>query len=49
MEYEVEGVRPGGGLRGTWREIVEKDCQAHKVNREDVIDRSRWKKLMKDC
>jgi len=28
MEYEVEGVRPRGRPKITWREIVEKDCQA---------------------
>jgi len=34
MEYEVDGARPRGGRpKKTWREIVEKDCQAHKLNR----------------
>jgi len=28
MEYEVEGARPRGRPKKTWREIVEKDCQA---------------------
>ena len=28
-------------------EVVQKDCQARKLNREDAMDRSRWKKLMK--
>ena len=27
----------------TWREIVEKDCQARKLNREDAVDRNRWR------
>jgi len=27
-EYEVEGTRPRGRPKKTWREIVEKDCQA---------------------
>jgi len=27
---------------------VEKDCQAHKLNKEDDIDWSRWRKLIKD-
>jgi len=44
MEYEVEGARPRGRPKKTWREIVEKDCQAHKFNREDVVDRNRWRK-----
>jgi len=25
----------------TGREVVEKDCQAHKLNKEDAVDRSR--------
>jgi len=39
MEYEVEGARPRGRPKKTWREIVEKDCQACKLNREDGMDR----------
>ena len=31
----------------TWREVVQKDCQARKLNREDAMDCSRWKKLIK--
>jgi len=27
---------------------VQKDCQARKLNTENAIDRSRWKKLIKD-
>jgi len=48
MEYEVEGARPRGRPKKTWTEIVQKDCQAHKLNREDAIDRSRWRKQIKD-
>jgi len=43
MEYEVEGPRP----KRTWREVVENDCQARKLNREDAVDRSKWRKLIK--
>jgi len=28
-------------------EVVQKDCQAHNLNREDAMDRGRWKKLIK--
>jgi len=35
MEYKVEGTRPRGRPKTTWREIVEKDCRAC---------RSRWRK-----
>jgi len=44
MEYEVEGARPRGRPKKTWREIVEKDCKAHGLNREDAMDCSRWRK-----
>jgi len=48
MEYEAEGPRPGGRLKRTWTEVVEKDCQTCKLNKEDATDRSRWRKLIKD-
>jgi len=47
MEYEVEGFRPRGKPKRTWSEVVEKDCQARKLNKEDAMSRSRWRKLMK--
>ena len=48
MEYEVVGVRPRGRPKKTWREIVEKDCQARKLYREDAVDHNRWTKHMTD-
>jgi len=47
MEYEVKGSRPRGRPKRTWREVVQKDCQARKLNKEDAMDRGRWKKLIK--
>jgi len=47
MEYEVEGSRPRGRPKRTWTEVVQKDCQARNLDREDAMDRSRWKKLIK--
>jgi len=44
MEYEVEASRPRGRPNRTRREVVQKDCQARNLNREDAIDRGRWKK-----
>jgi len=29
-------------------EIVEKACQAHKLNREDAMDRNKWRKQIRD-
>ena len=44
MEHEVEGTRPRGRPKKTWREIVEKHCRARGLNTEDAMDRSRWRK-----
>jgi len=33
IEYEVEGPRPRGRPKRTWREVVREDCQARKLNR----------------
>jgi len=48
MEYKVEGARPRGRPKKTWREIVEKDCQAHKLNREKAMDCIRLMKQISD-
>ena len=41
MEYEMEGARPRGRPKRSWTEVVQKDCQAHKLNRENAMDHSR--------
>jgi len=48
MEYEVEGTKPRTRPKKTWGEIVEKDCQARKLNREDAINHNRWRKQKHD-
>ena len=48
MEYKVKGPRPRGRPKRTWREVVEKDCHARKLNKEDAMDCSKWRKLIKD-
>jgi len=42
-EYEVEGARARGRPNRTWTEVVQKDCQARKLNREDSMHHSRGK------
>ena len=42
------GARRRGRPKKIWREVVQKDCQARKLNREDAMDRSRWRQLIKD-
>ena len=44
MENEVEGLRP----KRTWREVVQEDCQACKMNKEDAMERCKWRKMIKD-
>jgi len=44
----MEGARPRGKPNKTWRVIVEKDCQARKLNREDAMDHNRWRKQRRD-
>jgi len=46
MEYEVLGSRPRGRPKRTWKKVVQKDCQARNLNKEDAMDRGRWKKLV---
>ena len=48
IEYEVEGLRPRGRPKRTWREVVQEDCQARKMNKMDAIDRCKWRKMIKD-
>jgi len=48
MEYEVEGPRPRGRPKRTWREVVREDCQARKINKEDAIDCFKWRNMIKD-
>jgi len=43
-----DGARSRGRPMKTCREIVEKDCQARKLNREDAMDRNRWMKQIRD-
>jgi len=47
MEYEVDGPRPRGRPKRTWREVVREDCQACKLNKEDAVGRCKWRKGMK--
>jgi len=47
MEYEVERARSRGRPKKTWTEIVQKDCQARKLNREDDMNK-RWRKQIRD-
>ena len=47
-EYEVQGPRPRGRPKRTWREVVREDCQARKMNKEDTMNHCKWRKMIKD-
>ena len=47
-EYEVEGPRARGRPKRTWTEIVREDCQARTLNKEEAMDRCKWRKVIKD-
>ena len=32
----------------TWKEVVREDCQARKLNKEDAMDRCKWRKMIKE-
>ena len=49
MEHEVEGSRPRGRPNKTWKEVIHEDCQACKLNKEDAMDRCRWRKMIKEA
>jgi len=44
----MQGARPRGRLKKTWRQIVAKDCQVRALNREDAMDGSRQMKQIRD-
>jgi len=47
MEYEVEGARPRGKPKRTWKEVVREDCKTLKLNKVDAMDRCKWRKVLK--
>jgi len=49
MEHEVEGPRPRGRPKKTRKEVVREDCQACKLNKEDAMDRCKWRKMIKEA
>ena len=45
MEYEVQGPRPRGRPKRTWREVVREDCHAPEMNKVDAIDHCKWRRM----
>ena len=44
IEYRVEGRKPVGRPRKTWLESVEADMDELEIDKEDVHDRSKWRR-----
>ena len=44
MEYRVEGRRPFGRPIKTWLESIEADMAKLEIDKEDVYDRSKWRR-----
>ena len=38
-----------GRPKKTWKEVVREDCQARKLNKEDAMDRCKWRKMIKEA
>jgi len=48
MEYVVEGSKPRGRPKRTLIEVVQRDCKACGLSREDAMKHGRWRRLIKD-
>ena len=48
MEHRVEGRRPVVRPRKTWLESVEADMAELEIDKEDVHDRSTWRRNVND-
>ena len=48
MKWRVPDQEVPGKPKRTWTQVVQKDCQALKLNRQDAVDHSKWRKLIKD-
>jgi len=46
--YEVDGARPRGRPKKTWKGIVEKNYHVCGLNRKDAMDCNRWMKQIRD-
>ena len=46
MKKCMGGSRPRGRPKRTWKEVVREDCEARKLNKEDAVDRCKWRKVI---
>jgi len=43
MDFVVEGVRPRGRPKRTWKEVVEVDMKILKLSKDDVLVHNKWR------
>jgi len=48
MDFVVEGVRPRGRPKRTWKEVVEGDMKSLKLSKEDALVHGKWRRLIRD-
>ena len=46
MDFVVEGVRPRGRPKRTQKEVVKGNMKSLKLNKEDALVRSKWRRLV---
>ncbi len=46
LNFEVEGRRPPGRPKKTWRKVVEEDMTVLNITEEMAMDRQRWRRLI---
>jgi len=48
MDFVIEGVRPRGRPKRTWKKVVEGDMKRVKLSKEDALVRSKCRWLIRD-
>ncbi len=46
LNFEVEGRRPPGRPKKTWRKVVEEDMTMLNITEEMSMDRQQWRRLI---
>ena len=46
QKMEVEGVRPKGRLKKTWKRCVEQDTRERNIGEENIHNRKDWKRII---
>ncbi len=48
MELKVGGVRARGRPRRRWKDCVQDDLREKDLHREDALDRTEWRRLVRN-